>query len=101
MKKIVVGLLICIGAASAFGQKKLHRKAEKHFHSFEFVTAAHLYERILTKNANDQLAATRLEQCYKALSFHEPVFPASAAKNELTPTETNQPIQPISRNRSR
>ena len=69
MKKITLCLFLMLCTISGFAQKALHRKAEKCFNRFEFVAAAHMYEKIVRKNSADQYAWARLAHCYRALNY--------------------------------
>jgi outer membrane protein OmpA-like peptidoglycan-associated protein len=46
----------------------IHKKAERHFNQFEYISAAHAYEKILQENADDKLAMERLVLCYDKLN---------------------------------
>ena len=69
VKRFIPSVFFIGMVISGFSQKSLYRKAEKHFNRFEFVGAAHLYEKIVRKHPNDEAASARLEQCYNALSY--------------------------------
>jgi hypothetical protein len=66
VKKLFL-ILFLASAMSSFGQSSLYRRADKYYTRLEFATAANLYEKIVKKHPADQVAKTRLSQCYKFL----------------------------------
>ena len=67
MKRLFVLAFVFL-SLTGFSQSSLHRRADRYFNKFEFVKAAHLYEKIVRKNPNDENALIKLGQCYNALN---------------------------------
>jgi hypothetical protein len=69
MVKIIFPVVLFLtGILNVYGQRALHRKAEKHLHEFEYAAAAETFEKIMDQNPSDMQALKGLAVCYDKLN---------------------------------
>ena len=102
MRYVLLFLLLFVLSSQGYAQKNTWKAAENYFNSFQYASAASLYEQIRSVEADNRAASERLAVCYKKLNDpekSETVLSSLCANSAVDPMYIKMYAEALAENR--